>query len=155
MAIQKYISDIKTINWNNQVVYEKLSDLSFLNLMYGPENIERVKQQMGDKAPKINIENFIADRDTCSFDLKPIGTIAFFIEDREEPKTIKIVSNDTSKFKFMLWIQLLPSGNSQCKMRITLHTELNMMMKMMIGKKMGDGLNQIADGIAKMPFGMI
>ena len=55
----------------------------------------------------------------------------------------------------MLWIQLLPLNSNQCKMRITLHTELNMMMKMIVGKKLGEGLNQIADGIAQMPFGMI
>jgi len=155
MAVQKYVSDVKTINWDNQIVYEKLSDLSFLNLMFGQENMERVKQQMGDKAPKINIENFIANRDNCSFEIKPIGNIAFFVADREEPKTIKLISETTSKFKFILWIQILPLGNSQCKMRMTLHTELNMMMKMMLGKKLGAGLNQIADGITQMPFGMI
>jgi len=155
MATQKYVSDIKIINWSNQIVYNKLSDLSFLNIMFGPENMERVKQQMGDKAPDMNIQNFVADRDTCSFDMPPIGLVSFHIEDRDEPKTVKIVSDDTMKFNFKLWVQLLPISDTQCKMRVTLHIELNTMMKMMIGKKLDKGINQIADGISQIPFGMI
>ena len=155
MATQKYVSDVKTVNWNNQIVYDKLSNLEFLNIMFGPENMERVKQQMGDKAPDMNIQDFIADRDTCSFDMPPIGKIALHIEEREEPKTVKIVSDESTQFQFIMWVQLLPISDMQCKMRVTLHIELNMMMKMMIGKKLDKGINQIADGIAQIPFGMI
>ena len=155
MATQKYVSDIKTVNWSNQIVYDKLSNLEFLNLMFSPESMERVKQQMGDKAPDMKIENFIADRDTCSFEISPIGKVAFHIAEREEPKTIKLISDAPTQFQFKLWIQLLPLNANQCKMRITLHIELNMMIKMMIGKKLDKGINQIADGIAQIPFGMI
>jgi len=155
MATQKYVSDVKTVNWSNLIVFDKLSNLEFLNIMFGPENMERVKQQMGDKAPDMNIQNFVADRDTCSFDMPPIGNIAFHIEEREEPKTVKIVSDESTQFQFKLWVQLLPVSDTQCKMRVTLHIELNMMMKMMIGKKLDKGINQIADGIAQIPFGMI
>ena len=34
-------------------------------------------------------------------------------------------------------------------MRLVLHIELNMMMKMMIGGKLQDAIDQIAEGIAK------
>ncbi len=155
MATKKYVSDIKTINWNNQLVYDKLSDLSFLNRIFGPEAMERIKNQMGDKSPEMKIENFIADRDNCSFTMSPIGAIAFKITEREEPKTIKIQTDESTQFQFKLWVQLLPINNAQCKMRVTLHIELNMMMKMMIGKKLDKGINQIADSIAQLPFGMI
>ena len=155
MATQKYVSDIKTINWENSIVYHKLSNLEFLNIMFNPESLARVKQQMGDKAADMNIQNFVADKDSCSFDMPPIGNIKFHIEERIEPKTIKIASDASTQFQFRLWIQLLPKTSTQCKMRITLHTELNMMMKMMVGKKLEGGINQIADGIAQIPFGMI
>jgi len=155
MATQKYVSDIKTINWENSIVYHKLSNLEFLNIMFNPESLARVKEQMGDKAADMNIQNFVADRDRCSFDVAPMGHISFYVEEREEPKTIKIRSEESTPFQFRLWIQLLPVNSTQCKMRITLHTELNMMMKMMVGKKLEGGINQIADGIAQIPFGMI
>ncbi|MCK5847515.1 MAG: hypothetical protein KAG84_08750 [Bacteroidales bacterium] len=155
MAIQKYISDIKTVNSDSETVYNRLSNLDFLNSMFGPENMSRAKEQMGDKAKGMDIQNFTADRDSCSFDLPPIGNIALHIEEREEYKLVKIVSDDSTKFDFKLWIQLIPSDELNCKMRITLHVELNMMMKMMVGKKLDKGINQIADGIANIPYGTI
>lgn len=155
MSVKKYVSNIKTVNWDNKIVYSKLSNLEFLNLMFGADKIERVKEQMGDKAPDMNIQNFAADKDTCSFDMPPIGNISFRIEEREDNKSVKIISNESTQFQFKLWIQLLPQTDTQCRMRVTLHIELNMMMKMMIGKKLDKGINQIADGIAQMPFGSI
>jgi len=152
MGLKKYVSDIKTVYYANTVVYNRLSDLEFLNTMFGPENMARAKEQMGDEAKGMDIQNFVANRDSCSFDMPPIGNIALYIEEREEPKTIKIISDGGGKFEFMLWIQLLPVNQSQCKMRVTLHIELNMMMKMMIGKKLDKGINQIADGIAQIPY---
>ena len=152
MSLQKYVSNIKTVYSSNTVVYNRLSDLEFLNTMFGPENMARAKDQMGDKAKGMDIQNFISDRDTCSFDMPPIGHISLFIEEREEPKTVKIVSDGGGKMAFKLWIQVLPVDDSQCKMRVTLHIELNMMMKMMIGNKLDQGINQIADGIAQIPY---
>jgi hypothetical protein len=34
-------------------------------------------------------------------------------------------------------------------MKITIKAELNMMMKMMLGKKLEEGVNALAEGIAK------
>jgi hypothetical protein len=154
MGLQKYISDVKTINWNNEIVYDRLSNFEFLNQLFNPENLERAKAQMGDKADKINIENFMADRDSCNFTISPIGQIRLRIIEREHPKTIKI-TNDGGPMEFTIWIQLLPVNNSTSKLRLTIHTELNMMMKMMMGKKLKQGVNQIADAFTQIPFGAI
>jgi hypothetical protein len=155
MATQKYVSEIKIINWSNNIVYESLSNLSFLNTLMSPENMERVKQQLGDKADKFNIEDFYADRNTCSFKISPIGTIGFQIINREEPKAIKMGSSNESPIKFTIWIQILPIDANTCKIRLTLHTELDMMTKMMIGKKLKKGVDQIADTFSQIPFGSI
>ena len=40
-------------------------------------------------------------------------------------------------------------SDTDTRMRLVLHIELNMMMKMMIGGKLQGGLDQIAEGIAK------
>ena len=155
MGVQKYTSDIKIINWNNTIVYNSLSNLNFLNFLFNPENMERVKQQLGEKADKINIEDFEASRDSCSFKISPIGTIGLQITEREEPKAIKLISNQGSPIAFKLWIQILPINETSCKIRLTFHAELNMMMKMMLGKKLQDGINQVADTLSQMPFGSI
>lgn len=155
MSVQKYVSDVQNINWNNTVVYDSLSNLEFLNVLMSPENMERVKAQLGDKADKFNIENFIADKDSCSFSISPVGTISFKIANREAPKAIKLISDQGSPIEFKLWIQILPVTDTTCKIRLTLHTELNMMMKMMVGSKLKKGINQVAQAFSQIPFGTI
>ncbi len=155
MAVQKYISDIKTINWSNQIVYDSLSNLEFLNILMSPENMKRVKQYLGDKADQFNVEEFTANRDSCSFKISPVGTIGFQIINREEPKAIKMGSSNESPIKFTMWVQILPIDETSCKIRLTIHTELDMMTKMMIGKKLKKGVNQIADAFTQIPFGTI
>ena len=155
MAIQKYESDVKTINWSNQIVYDSLSNLNFLNTMFSPENMNRVKQQLGDKADQFNVEEFTADRNSCHFKISPVGTIGINIINREEPKAIKLISEDGGPIKFTIWIQILPVSQTACKIKLTLHTELNMMMKMMVGSKLKKGINQAADALDKIPFGTI
>ena len=155
MGVQKYISSIKTVNWSNQIVYDKLSNLEFLNFMFSPENMDRVKSQMGDKAPDMDIKNFTADRDSCRFELPKIGMVGLQMVEREELKVVKVISDEQTPIKLTMWIQLLPLNESSCKMRVTLHTELNTMMKMMLGKKLDKGIEQIADGLAQIPYGMI
>ncbi|MEN8139059.1 MAG: SRPBCC family protein [Bacteroidota bacterium] len=155
MSLQKYVSNIKTINWSNAVVYDRLSNLETLNFLFNPENLERAKQQLGEKADKFNIEDFQADRDSCSFKIDPVGRVGMHIVNREEGKTIKVESEEGLPMSFTLWIQLLPVNEYSCKARLTIHTELNMMMKMMIGKKLKKGVDQIADGLTQIPFGTI
>ncbi len=155
MSIQKYVSDVKIINWSNTIVYDSLSNLEFLNFLFSPENMERAKQQLGKDADKFNVEEFKADRDSCSFKVSPVGTIGLRIVEREAPKAIKLISDVGSPIAFKLWIQVLPVSENTCKIRLTLHTELNMMMKMMVGKKLTEGINQIAGAFTQIPFGSI
>jgi len=154
MSLKKYESSIKTIPWNDSTVFSVLSNFEVLNFFFSEENIERMKSQLGDKASKFNIENFTATTDTCEFTVSPVGTIGLEIIERENPKLVKI-KNFKGPVSFTMWIQILPKGENECKMRLSLHAELNMMMQMMVGKKLDGGIDQFADGIAKIPYGNI
>jgi hypothetical protein len=37
-------------------------------------------------------------------------------------------------------------------MRLTLHAEMSMMIKMMAGSKLEEGINQLADTLSKLPY---
>ena len=50
---------------------------------------------------------------------------------------------------FAFWIQLHKVSDTDTRMRLVLHIELNMMMKMMIGGKLQGAIDQIAEGIAR------
>ncbi|MCK5823925.1 MAG: hypothetical protein KAG96_00790 [Ichthyobacteriaceae bacterium] len=153
MSTQKYVSQVKTVNWSNDVVYDRLSNLETLKHIFNEDNLERAKQHMGDKADKFKLDDFRADADTCSFNVDKVGRIGLRIIEREDNKTIKVASDGGTPINFMLWIQILPLNQGSCKVRLTLHTELNMMMKMMLGKKLSKGIDQVADGFAQIPFG--
>ena len=47
-----------------------------------------------------------------------------------------------------LWIQLLPNGEGQTAMKVTLGVELNFLMKQMLKGKLQDGVERLADMLA-------
>ncbi len=73
------------------------------------------------------------------------------IIDREEPKTIKF-ETENSPVPFNFWIQLLPTGEFSCKMKLTIKAELNMFIKGMVKKPLQEGIEKIADALAMIPY---
>ena len=87
-----FVSEIKTIPYNEDRIFGMLSDLS---------NLERVK----DKIPQDKIKEFEFDCDSCRFNVDPVGKIEFQIVEREPYKTVKFMTTN-SPIPVTLWIQL-------------------------------------------------
>ena len=95
------------------------------------------------------VEEWQADEDSCSFKAKGF-TVKLRIIDKEAPKYVKITGDDGGvPIDFAFWIQLQPVAERDTRIRLVLHAELNMMMKMMIGGKIKSALDQIVEGIAR------
>ena len=78
------------------------------------------------------------------------ATVRLRMEERIEPRHVKIVGDDGGiPMDFAFWIQLHKVSDTDTRMRLVLHIELNMMMKMMIGGKLQGAIDQIAEGIAR------
>ena len=73
------------------------------------------------------------------------------IIEREEPKTIKLEGEGTP-VPLTLWIQLLPLDAMSCKMRLTLRAELNFFIRQMVSKPLQDGVENIANMLAGLPY---
>ena len=135
----KYESNVREIPYAQEVVYRNLSDLT---------NLERIKGNMpGDK-----IQDFTFDRDTLSVAVQPVGQITLRIIERDEPKCIKFETEE-SPIPFNFWIQLLPVTEDSCKMRLTIRTDLNPLMKAMLGSHLQEALEKMADVIASVKYG--
>jgi len=134
----EFISDIKTIPCEDGIVYETLSDLN---------NLEKVKNRF----PSDKMEDFTFDGNSCSFVIQPVGKIRFSIVDREPPKTIKFAV-DQSPVAATMWVQLKKTGERETKMKLTIRADLNPFIKPMVSKPLQDGINQIADMLAKIPY---
>lgn len=94
------------------------------------------------------VEEWEATPDSCSFKVKGMK-VALRIEEKVENKHVKIVADQGGiPVDFSFWIQLKEVAERDTRIRMVLHAELNMMMKMLIGKKLQGAVDQMAEAIA-------
>ena len=99
------------------------------------------------------VEDWQADEESCSFKAKGF-TVRLRMAERVTPKHVKIVGDGGGvPLDFAFWIQLHSVSENDTRMRLVLHADLNMMMRMMIGSKLQGALDQVADGLAKAMTG--
>ena len=151
MGTEKYISETKIIPALQETVYARLSNLNNFEQLFDPERIAEIKKQHPN-APDIKLDNFRATEDECSFSISPVGNIGVQIIERDPSKLIKLTGSQSVPFQFNCWVQLLPFDNSNCKVRITLHADLNPMIKMLVDKHLKEGVDRIADALTKIPY---
>lgn len=114
------------------------------------EDVFRVLSDFRNFSPmaKDKLEEWQASEDSCSFKYKGLGPLGIRIVDRDEFKTIKFTGDEKSPMKFFMWIQLKEVAPYDTRMKITVKADLNMMMRMMVGSKLKEGIDTLADGIA-------
>lgn len=135
MSLEKYESKQVKINRPDWMIYNLLSDFNnFTPMLEG------------------KVDGWHVEGDTCSFSVKGFK-LAIRMVEKTPYTTIKLGGDEGSPFEFFFWIQLVKIDEFDTRMRLTLHANLNVMMKMMVGKKLQEGLDQIADQIA-MAFNM-
>ncbi len=148
MSLNKYRSDVKLISHNQQVVFNYLANFENLSGYLNSGLIEKITE----KIPQIRITDFQSDQDSCKFNITGLGVAEIKIVNRDPFKTIKVESSGGLPLSFVFWIQLIPVDQFQTKLRLTLHAEMSMMIKMMAASKLEEGINQLADTLSKLPY---
>lgn len=148
MSIQKYVSEIKYIDHNQEVVYNYLSNFEHLSQYIN----EGLLSKLNEQVPQIRIGDFESDQDSCRFQVSGMGKAEIRIIEREPARIIKISSSGGLPIGITFWIQLRPVTPYQTKMRLTLHADMSIMIKMMVNKKLEEGINQVADMLTKLPY---
>ena len=151
MGIEKYESEVKFIPSQQESVYNHLSDLKNLEPLFDPDRLSELKKKYPE-TPDIKLDNFRATTDECSFSISPVGNIGVQIIEREPAKLIKLTGNQSVPFQVNCWIQLLPVDQATCKVKITVHADLSPMIKMLVGKHLKEGVNQIAEALSKVHY---
>ncbi len=129
--MEKYESKQQRILRPAQMIYDSVCDFNNFTPML-----------------KDRVEGWTATEDSCSFKVKGFN-VGLTIVDKQAPKYIKIKGDDSLPMDFTFWLQLHPVSEYDTRMRLVLHAELNMMMRMMIGKKLQGALDQVAAQIAE------
>jgi len=151
MGTEKYISEPREINFSQELVFSKLSNLKNLEQFVSEDKLEELKNK-GVDTKGFKLEDFAASEDRCSFSISPVGNVGIEIVERDPFKTIKFQGEKSVPFPVTFWVQLAPVGENSCKIKLTLHAELNMMIKMMVGGYLEKGIEKLADMLTKVDY---
>ncbi len=136
--MSKFESSIKQIPYRQQAVYDMLSDLN---------NIERIR----DRIPEDKAKDLSFDTDTVSINAAPVGEVKMRIIERDEPKCIKFESVQ-SPLPVTLWIQILPTSDTESKMKLTVEADIPIFLRAMVSGPLNDGIEKIADALAQIRY---
>lgn len=148
MSLNKYVSEVKLINHNQQVVFNYLSNFENLSSYLNSGLIEKITE----KIPQVKITNFESNQDSCKFNITGLGVAEIKIVKRDPFNSIKVESSGGLPLSFTFWVQLLRVDQYQTKIRLTLHAEMSTMIKMMVGSKLEGGIDKLAETLSKLPY---
>ena len=135
--MEKYESKQHRIQRSAEQVYAVLSDFrNFTPLLQG------------------HVDQWEATENQCSFKVQGI-TMRLVIVDKQPGDYIKFSGDDGSPFDFTFWVQMKEVAPYDTRFRLVLHANLNMMMKMMLGSKLRDGIETMAKHMADAFNGII
>ena len=136
-------SGIKHIPYTQEAVYNKVSDLS--NLKYLTDRIPE------DQRQGINLENLECTPDKVTTTVQPVGQIEIGVIAREPFKCVKMETL-RSPIKLTLWIQIVSTGDSSCKIKLTADADLNIFMAKMVEKPLTEAIEKLADMLSALPY---
>ncbi len=139
----QYESSIKHIPYSQEQVYNKLSDLNNLNSVR--DRLDLIKDKLDGK-----LEDMTFDSDSLTLKVQGFNLTLRIIE-REPLKCIKF-EGDKTPIPLNLWIQILPEGMDNAKMKVTIRAEVNMFMKAMVAKPLQEGVEKLADMLSMIPY---
>jgi len=139
MSESKYESKITSAPCSASQIYRVLSNL---------ENLERVRQFIPqDKVQEMEIS---ADRVRMKVD-GLAQKISIAIVDRVENDTVKFGAEGIP-MDANFWIQLKEVSPTDTRIKLTVKADIPFMFKMMVDKKLQQGLDQAADMLAQFPY---
>ena len=151
----KESSSVKNISAPVERVYATLSNLENLRpLIERAQNDEGLREKMrqaGQGNALEQLKDIEITADSIALPTPMFGTISMHIIEREEGKCIKFETQQ-SPVKANLWIQTLPVSSDQSKMKLTIDADIPFMLKAMVGGKLKDGVEKIADALAMINY---
>ena len=135
--MSKFESSIKKVAYPQENVYKRLSDLS---------NIERVR----DRIPEDKLKDLTFDSDSVSI-TSPMGPVTLRVVERDEPKCVKFEA-EQSPVPMNLWIQMLPTSETESKLKVTIKADLPFFMAAMAKKPLEEVVEKIAEALATIPY---
>jgi hypothetical protein len=89
------------------------------------------------------INNWQAEKESCSFNVSGVGTVSLRLDEKEMYKKVLFNGDALNKNDFSLVLHISGNGNAPANIKISLNADLNPMLKMMAAKPIGQFLEII------------
>lgn len=103
-----------------------------------------------DYVPADKISNWEASGDTCHFTVTGMGDVTLKIIEKTPFNLVKVAGEGMGNHEFTLWIQIKEAAESDSRVKVTLKTHINPMLKMMVSKPIQKFLDMLVDSFEKM-----
>ncbi|MGA2406811.1 MAG: hypothetical protein ABSF81_08685 [Bacteroidales bacterium] len=84
--------------------------------------------------PKGTINNWIAEKEWCSFSVSMLGTVTVRLAEKKEYNKVVFAGDAMKKNDFSLVLNISDNNKNPAEVKVTLTADLNPMMKMMATK---------------------
>lgn len=93
--------------------------------------------------PQATINNWQAEKESCSFKVSMLGTVSFRLTQKEMYSKVVFAGDALKKNDFSLVLHISDNGKSPAGVQVSLSAELNPMMKIMAAKPIGQFLDML------------
>ena len=137
-----YKSKTYPVQATREQVYAKLANPVAL--------AEKVKNLPPDVQQKLESVKFTDD--AVSFNIPPVGEMRMVFTERVAPSRI-VIGPESSPVPFSLAINIGEDAGGNATIQTAMDIELNMFLRQMVGNKIGDGIDRMAEMLARLPYG--
>ena len=103
--------------------------------------------------PADKVSDWQADKDYCSFRIDMLGKVRLTINEKEEGKLVKIISDPAvSQYNFNLWIQFKEVAENDTRIKVTIEPMINQVLKAMVKSPLKEFVDSLIDEIEKFDF---
>lgn len=136
-------SKTKHLPYSQESVFAKVSDLS---------NLEELSRRLPqDNEAGVSIKNMSCTPDSFDCELQPLGHVSMVVVSREPFKCVKM-ETVKSPVKMTIWVQIVPTGENSCKVRLTLDADVNPFIAKMVEKPLAQGVETLADMLTMISY---
>ncbi len=128
IQIVKIKSDPKELNKSAKSVFEFLTDF---------RNFEKLMPEQ--------IDNWQADVETCSFEIKGMANIQLRMVEKKAPEFLKIVAEGKTPFPFFLMTRLQKKSENLTESSFEIDADVNPVMSMMVKRPLENLVNIMND----------
>lgn len=141
--MSQYKSKSYPVNASQEQVFNRLSNPSIL-----ADKIEALPDEVKEKLNSVTFNT-----DSIVFNVPPVGEIKMVFSKVEAPSRL-VIAPESSPVPFSMSIDLDPDNNNgTTALTAAINAELNFFLQQMVGSKLQDGIERVAEMLARLPYG--